>query len=82
MAVPGRGALRVVTAPRTTPRGHVFFHDRGHHLQPSPDREGPAFDPDADDRVPSGEKEREARAYLALRFPALADAPLVGGQPL
>ena len=30
------------------------------------------------ERVASQEKEREARAYLALRFPALAGAPLVG----
>jgi len=50
----------------------------GRGFKASPDREGPAFDPDSDDRVPSGEKEREARAYLAFRFPALADAPLVG----
>jgi len=50
----------------------------GRGFKASPDREGPAFDPDSDDRVPSDAKEREARAYLALRFPALADAPLVG----
>ena len=50
----------------------------GRGFKASPDREGPAFDPDSEDRVPSAEKEREARDYLALRFPALADAPLVG----
>jgi sarcosine oxidase len=50
----------------------------GRGFKASPDSEGPAFDPDSDDRVPSAEKEREARDYLALRFPALADAPLVG----
>ena len=50
----------------------------GRGFKASPDREGPAFDPDAGDRVPSEEKEREAREYLALRFPALAGAPLVG----
>jgi sarcosine oxidase len=50
----------------------------GRGFKASPDSEGPAFDPDAEDRVPSEEKEREARAYLALRFPALAGAPLVG----
>jgi sarcosine oxidase len=44
----------------------------------SPDREGPAFDPDQGERVASDEKEREARDYLALRFPDLAGAPLVG----
>ena len=50
----------------------------GRGFKASPDREGPAFDPDSGERVPSDEKEREAREYLALRFPALAGAPLVG----
>ena len=50
----------------------------GRGFKTSPDREGPDFDPDSTDRVPSEEKLREARDYLALRFPALADAPLVG----
>jgi glycine/D-amino acid oxidase-like deaminating enzyme len=50
----------------------------GRGFKASPDREGPAFDPDGDDRVASAEKEREAREYLALRFPPLAGAPLVG----
>jgi sarcosine oxidase len=44
----------------------------------SPDEHGPEFDPDADDRVVSAEKERVARQYLGRRFPALARAPLVG----
>jgi len=39
------------------------------------DRHGPDFDPDSDDRIArDGDK---ARAFLAERFPALADAPLV-----
>jgi sarcosine oxidase len=50
----------------------------GRGFKASPDSEGPSFDPDAEDRVPSDEKERQARSYLALRFPALAEAPLVG----
>ena len=50
----------------------------GRGFKASPDREGPPFDPDAGERVPSEEKEREAREYVALRFPALAGAPLVG----
>jgi glycine/D-amino acid oxidase-like deaminating enzyme len=50
----------------------------GRGFKASPDREGPPFDPGAGERQPSAEKEREARDYLALRFPALADAPLVG----
>ncbi|HEY3050441.1 MAG TPA: FAD-dependent oxidoreductase, partial [Gaiellaceae bacterium] len=50
----------------------------GRGFKASPDREGPPFDPDAGERVASAEKEREAREYLALRFPALGGAPLVG----
>jgi glycine/D-amino acid oxidase-like deaminating enzyme len=50
----------------------------GRGFKASPDSEGPAFDPDAEDRVPSEDKEREARDYIAMRFPALAGAPLVG----
>ena len=44
----------------------------------APDEHGPEFDPDADDRVVSAEKERVAREYLGRRFPALANSPLVG----
>jgi sarcosine oxidase len=50
----------------------------GRGFKASPDREGPSFDPDAGERIPSKEKEAEAREYLALRFPALAGAPLIG----
>jgi glycine/D-amino acid oxidase-like deaminating enzyme len=50
----------------------------GRGFKASPDREGPPFDPDSGERIASDEKEREARDYLALRFPALAGAPLVG----
>ena len=44
----------------------------------APDEHGPEFDPDADDRIVSADKERVAREYLGRRFPALAQAPLVG----
>ena len=40
------------------------------------DRHGPAFDPDNGSRLPSAEGLAEVRAYLAKRFPKLADAPL------
>jgi glycine/D-amino acid oxidase-like deaminating enzyme len=40
------------------------------------DRHGPAIDPDAGDRVASPEGLADVRAYLARRFPALADRPL------
>jgi sarcosine oxidase len=49
----------------------------GRGVKVSPDREGPEFDPDRDSRAPSQQAEADGRAYLAHRFPALADAPLV-----
>jgi monomeric sarcosine oxidase len=42
-----------------------------------PDRHGPAFDPDAGERTVTREGLDIARAFLAERFPALKDAPLV-----
>lgn len=41
------------------------------------DRHGPAFDPDTADRVIGADAIATARAFLARRFPALMDAPLV-----
>jgi glycine/D-amino acid oxidase-like deaminating enzyme len=52
----------------------------GHGVKVAPDREGPPFDPDADQRVASPETEEQARAYMATRFPGLAGAPLVGAR--
>ena len=43
------------------------------------DRHGPAFDPDAGDRV-AGETFSAVRAYLAQRFPALSDAPVTAAE--
>ena len=42
-----------------------------------PDRHGPAFDPDSGERVVTHEAIEAARKFLAQRFPALKDAPLV-----
>ena len=42
-----------------------------------PDRHGPAFDPDTGERVVTHEGIEAARKFLAQRFPALKDAPLV-----
>ncbi|RMD88610.1 MAG: FAD-dependent oxidoreductase [Alphaproteobacteria bacterium] len=44
------------------------------------DAHGPVFDPDTGRRHPDRESYEQVRAYLARRFPALADAPLVGGR--
>ena len=49
----------------------------GRGVKVSPDREGPEFDPDRDDRTLSVAAEAEARGYLGRRFPSLADAPVV-----
>jgi glycine/D-amino acid oxidase-like deaminating enzyme len=43
------------------------------------DRHGPPFDPDTGDRT-AGETLPAVRAYLASRFPALRDAPLVSAE--
>jgi sarcosine oxidase len=50
----------------------------GRGVKVAPDQEGPQFDPDSDPRTPSREAERLAREYVRRRFPALAEAPLVG----
>ena len=43
----------------------------------APDCHGPAFDPDTGDRLPQPEAAAAMRRFLARRFPALKDAPLV-----
>jgi glycine/D-amino acid oxidase-like deaminating enzyme len=44
------------------------------------DTPGPAFDPTSGDRRPSSEDVGGARAFLARRFPELANAPLVASE--
>ena len=46
----------------------------------APDRHGPPFDPDTGERRVTEEGVRAAREFLARRFPALRDAPLVAGE--
>jgi sarcosine oxidase len=41
------------------------------------DNHGPLFDPDSGNRLVSADKIAAARAYVAERFPALRDAPIV-----
>jgi sarcosine oxidase len=54
--------------------------DDGHGFKVADDTPGPLMDPTSDERVPSAEGIRSARAYLARRFPALREAPLVGSE--
>jgi len=61
-------------------RGHFFYGipgrgDRGFKI--ADDTRGPAFDPTSGERVISQETLQSVREYLAFRFPALKDAPLV-----
>jgi monomeric sarcosine oxidase len=51
----------------------------GRGFKISVDRHGPQFDPDRGDRT-AIETEPAVRSYLADRFPALRDAPLVGAE--
>ena len=41
------------------------------------DQHGPAFDPDIGERTATPQSLARARQYLALRFPRLADAPII-----
>ncbi len=73
-------------APPACPVWIDFSDDRGMYGFPDLDtrgfkvafdRHGPPFDPDSNDRFVRPEKVAEARRYVAERFPALADAPVV-----
>jgi len=46
----------------------------------APDRHGPPFDPDAGERVVGAEGLAGVREFVARRFPALKDAPLVASE--
>jgi sarcosine oxidase len=52
----------------------------GRGVKCAPDVVGPDYDPDHGERVLSPDNERRARRYLGHRFPALADAPLLGSR--
>jgi glycine/D-amino acid oxidase-like deaminating enzyme len=57
--------------PRSQARGAFKIAD---------DTPGPPFDPTSGDRRPSSEDVGRARAFLARRFPELANAPLVASE--
>jgi len=52
----------------------------GHGLEVAWDGPGAEIDPDALERLPDPESAQRAREYLGRRFPALADAPLIGSR--
>jgi sarcosine oxidase len=52
----------------------------GRGFKVAPDRHGPAFDPDTGSRVIGPETLATVRNFVARRFPALKDAPLVGSE--
>ncbi len=49
----------------------------GKGFKAAPDADGPPIDPDNDERVALARNLQRARRYMADRFPALADAPVV-----
>ena len=53
---------------------------KGRGFKVAPDRHGPAFDPDSGSRVITPETLASVRKFVARRFPALKDAPLIAGE--
>jgi monomeric sarcosine oxidase len=51
--------------------------NEGRGFKIADDTRGPEFDPTSSDRTVSADGVRSIRSYLALRFPALKDAPLL-----
>jgi sarcosine oxidase len=54
--------------------------DLGKGVKAAPDDPGPAYDPDTGSRTLDPAEEPVLRRRLAARFPALAEAPLLGGR--
>ncbi len=61
----------------TAPRHYGIAGNEGRGFKAARDVPGPEWDPTAGDRTPSAEPLADARAYVAFRFPRLADAPLL-----
>lgn len=49
----------------------------GHGFKVAPDRHGPPFDPDRDERLVSPLVTKAMRAFVARRFPSLKNAPVL-----
>jgi glycine/D-amino acid oxidase-like deaminating enzyme len=75
---PGDGRFEVGSLPNFSEDAYYGFPNiDGRGVKVCPTGEVIAFDPDRDERVASPYQLQRARAYLARRFPALADQPLV-----
>jgi len=64
-------------------RAHLFYGIPGNAnrgFKVADDTYGATFDPTNGDRAHTPEMLAEARAFLRLRFPAIADAPLLGSE--
>lgn len=61
-------------------REHFFYGipgNQGRGFKIADDTRGPEFDPTSGERVVSSESLKRVRGYLAFRFPAMEDAPLL-----
>jgi glycine/D-amino acid oxidase-like deaminating enzyme len=75
---PGDGRFEAGSLPNFSEDAYYGFPSiDGRGVKVCPTGEATPFDPDRDERVASGYQLQRARAYLASRFPALADQPLV-----
>ncbi len=62
-------------------RDYYGFPDLdGRGFKVAHDSHGDAIDPDTVERAPTADRVADARAFIARRFPALANAPLVGAE--
>jgi sarcosine oxidase len=79
----GGPAWRADGVPAYVDFEHAIYGTRdidGLGVKAAPDYDGPPLDPDAELPPTSAEGEAAARAFLAARFPALAEAPLAGSK--
>jgi sarcosine oxidase len=79
----GGPAWRAEGVPAYVDFEHAIYGTRdidGLGIKAAPDFDGPPLDPDAELPPATAEGEAVARAFLATRFPALAEAPLAGSK--
>ena len=80
---PGDSRFRSPAMPTWVDFGEEIYgipDFKGRGFKIAPDRHGPAFDPDTGVRVITPETLSKVREFVARRFPALKDAPLVGSE--